>query len=232
MFTLLILVPGALSGFLIAHFGALLGVLSAFTAYYAALCTSIVAYRLSPFHPMARYPGPMLAKVSKLYMVYVVRKGSPWVWIRRQHQKYGQVVRIGEHGLDMFALRRASQWNSPGPNEIIIADVNAVLPMLGSQGLPKGPSGWNILIYDHANACEIPVVGWEGRAMHRPIPSLIACRDLVEHARRRRPWNRAFSTAAIKEYEPLLKKRAAQLVKILGRHDDIVDLAQYIEYFS
>lgn len=52
--------------------------------------------RLSPFHPMARYPGPMLTKVSKIYMVYVVRKGSPWVWIRRQHQKYGQVVRIGE----------------------------------------------------------------------------------------------------------------------------------------
>ncbi len=78
----------------------------------------------------------------------------------------------------------------------------------------------------------ITAVGWEGRAMHRPIPSLIACRDLVEHARRRRPWNRAFSTAAIKEYEPLLRNRAAQLVKILGEHKGTVDLAQYIEYFS
>ena len=74
----------------------------------------------------------------------------------------------------------------------------------------------------------------QGRTLHQdPLP-LIGIRDSAEHARRRKPWNRAFSSAALKEYQPIVAKRVSQLVDLLGRQTDgkAVDLAQWISYFT
>ena len=46
---------------------------------------------------------------------------------------------------------------------------------------------------------------------------LIGVQDVDEHLRRRRPWNRAFSAAAVKGYEETIAKRARQLVDALER---------------
>lgn len=61
---------------------------------------------------------------------------------------------------------------------------------------------------------------------------LIAIWDPVEHAQRRKPWSRAFSTAALKEYQPVAVKRAAQLLSRLSTEHGITDLAQWISYFA
>ena len=37
--------------------------------YFATLIGSIAVYRISPFHPLAKYPGPFIAKLSKFWMV-------------------------------------------------------------------------------------------------------------------------------------------------------------------
>lgn len=68
--------------------------------------------------------------------------------------------------------------------------------------------------------------------MHPKVLSLIGLRDPMMHAKRRRPWNRAFSVAAVKEYQPLLQRRIAQLVERVGRDEGVVDLAQWIRYYS
>ena len=47
--------------------------------------------------------------------------------------------------------------------------------------------------------------------------NLTAVLDLHEHAKRRRPWNRAFSISAIKGYEPLIRRRLLQLVEGLAK---------------
>ena len=44
-------------------------VLGTFGAYFSTLIGSIAAYRISPFHPLAEYPGPLIARLSKLWMV-------------------------------------------------------------------------------------------------------------------------------------------------------------------
>lgn len=41
--------------------------------------------------------------------------------------------------------------------------------------------------------------------------------DPREHAARRKIWNRAFSSGALRQYEPLLRKRALQLCEELER---------------
>ena len=52
--------------------------------------------------------------------------------------------------------------------------------------------------------------------MNPPIKSLISTRTAAEHAKRRRPWTRAFSTAALKEYQPTIHKRGTQLAEGLA----------------
>jgi hypothetical protein len=67
----------------------------AFTAYWSGLSFFTLAYRLSPFHPLANYPGPILAKSSKLWGAYLGATGDQHRCLKRLHDRYGDVVRIG-----------------------------------------------------------------------------------------------------------------------------------------
>ena len=62
---------------------------------------------------------------------------------------------------------------------------------------------------------------------------MIGIRDLNDHARARKRWNRAFSTASVKEYEPIIVRRALQLAEELGkRTESVVDLAEWLSFFT
>jgi len=54
----------------------------------------------------------------------------------------------------------------------------------------------------------------------------------MEHTRRRRPWTRAFNTAALKGYEELITIRSLQLVNALGSQGQTVDLAKWVSFFT
>lgn len=64
-------------------------------SYWTAILAFVVLYRLSPFHPLAGYPGPSLAKVSKFWMVYATFRGDTHNAIKDLHSQYGDIVRIG-----------------------------------------------------------------------------------------------------------------------------------------
>jgi hypothetical protein len=49
---------------------------------------AVIIYRLK-FHPLAKYPGPLLAKITSLSAVYHVYKGDRHIHIHRAHEKYG-----------------------------------------------------------------------------------------------------------------------------------------------
>ncbi|KAF7327427.1 hypothetical protein MKEN_00320500 [Mycena kentingensis (nom. inval.)] len=172
---LLVLLPAMLAA---STRGGITPTILTFVVYYASLATSVVVYRLSPWHPLAQYPGPILCKVSKLWFASIAMRGKQHLYYYELHQRYGDVVRIG-------------------PNELSFRDVNAVQPMMGSRGMPKGP--W-----------------WDGRAPENQIRPLLALRDPEEHARRRRAWNRAFSTPALKDYQILVDSRITQLTDLLS----------------
>ncbi|KAI9446339.1 high nitrogen upregulated cytochrome P450 monooxygenase 2 [Lactarius indigo] len=197
---LLFVVPGLLSVPISYHVPwPSAAILLAFVAYGSAVTSFTVMYRLSPFHPLAKYPGPAIAKTSKLWAAYLGATGDQHRYYKSLHDHYGDVVRIG-------------------PNELSIRDSSLIHPILGQGGLPKGP-------------------GWEG--LDGP-PMLISQRDPILHMHQRKPWNRAFSSTAVKEYETIVAKRIRQLVgcleAMIQRSDQkasaVVDMAEWLKYFA
>ncbi|KAF8258325.1 cytochrome P450 [Lactarius quietus] len=176
-----------------------LAILIAFSAYASALTSFTLTYRLSPIHPLAKYPGPVLAKTSKLWSSYLSATGEMHRHFKSLHDHYGDVVRVG-------------------PNELSIRDASLIHPILGQGGLPKVH------------------VRWEGR---EGPPMLVAQSDPVLHMEQRKPWTRAFSSAAMKEYEIIVAKRIRQLVGCLeelversdGKANAVVDMTRWLKYF-
>lgn len=94
---LLLLVPSLLVPFVHLHIPSL--VLAApltFAAYYGLVLAYVAAYRLSPFHPLARYPGPAINKLSKLTMAWKLYRGKQHLYYKEMHDRYGDIVRVGE----------------------------------------------------------------------------------------------------------------------------------------
>jgi hypothetical protein len=63
--------------------------------FFTTLSTSIIAYRLSPFHPLAKYPGPSLYKISKLFSAWACWRGDLNIMLKKLHDHYGPIVRTG-----------------------------------------------------------------------------------------------------------------------------------------
>ena len=66
-----------------------------FATYLTTLVLSVLVYRISPIHPLARYPGPIGCKISKFWLGFVCIPGFQHQYIKSLHERYGDVVRIG-----------------------------------------------------------------------------------------------------------------------------------------
>lgn len=72
------------------------GVFFIYSLFYFVLALSIILYRLSPFHSLAKHPGPSILKVSKLAMIRHAYTGKQHIFFKELHDKYGPCVRIGK----------------------------------------------------------------------------------------------------------------------------------------
>ena len=98
-----------------------------------------------------------------------------------------------------------------GPNELSIRDPSAVNALLGPSGVQKGPRKFSL---DHlclTRGTYPPISDFFGRLLKADTLTMVALQDTEEHLRRRRAWLRGFSPTALKEYEPLIARRAVQL---------------------
>ena len=74
-------------------------------AYLVTLLLVTFSYRLSPWHPLAAYPGPLRARFSSLWLTYISCMGRRDLIIDALHARYGPILRIGGHlVLSMYAL--------------------------------------------------------------------------------------------------------------------------------
>ncbi|KAI0141897.1 isotrichodermin C-15 hydroxylase [Xylariaceae sp. FL1272] len=58
----------------------------------------LVVYRVF-FHPLAKYPGPLLAKITDAHQLYHAWKGDRHLEYWRMHERYGKIVRFGPNSL-------------------------------------------------------------------------------------------------------------------------------------
>ncbi|KAF2847065.1 cytochrome P450 4A10 [Plenodomus tracheiphilus IPT5] len=87
-------------------------------------------YRLY-LHPIAHIPGPLLPRLTSLWLHYHAYVGDEATSIHLLHQKYGPYVRIS-------------------PNEVDISDADAIAPIYVSRGgFPKAPCYGNFDIDGH-----------------------------------------------------------------------------------
>ncbi|KAI0659811.1 high nitrogen upregulated cytochrome P450 monooxygenase 2 [Cubamyces menziesii] len=192
---LLLLFPPLLGFSVLRHTTpALQAALVSVVSIFSTMLVSIAAYRLSPFHPLAQYPGPLGCRLSKFWMAILSFSGRQHIYIQNLHKRYGDVVRIG-------------------PNELSFRDPSVLNAMYGPGGLPRGP----LMVGRLLTATDLPLVG---------------IMDPQMHAERRKPWNRAFSAAAIKEYETLIASRATQLIQVLEMQNGEVVIGRFFNYFT
>lgn len=74
------------------------GLLALLPASLAIYAIGLIVYRVF-FHPLAKYPGPVLAKVTDLHQTYHALKGDRHLEFYRCHDKYGPIVRFGPNSL-------------------------------------------------------------------------------------------------------------------------------------
>lgn len=84
---------------------------------------SYVVY-MTAFHPLAKYPGPLLAKLTNLYSVWHAIRGTRHSSLYLLHQRHGEFVR----------------W---GPNSISINSTSALNPIYGAKANVKKSPWYN-----------------------------------------------------------------------------------------
>ncbi|KZP07807.1 cytochrome P450 [Athelia psychrophila] len=142
---LLLLVPTILVPFVAPNApSTLLAVPITFVGYWSSILAYVAAYRLSPFHPLANYPGPTLSKLSKLTLAWKMYCGRQHLYYQELHARYGDIVRVG-------------------PNELSINRADVIAPVLGNGGLPKG-----VWWYNRTPAgSPLPLITHRDTAQHR-----------------------------------------------------------------
>ncbi len=66
-----------------------------YSTFLFVLLSSLTLYRLSPFHPLAKFPGPTINKITGLRMAMITRTRRRHIYLKDLHEKYGPFVRIG-----------------------------------------------------------------------------------------------------------------------------------------
>lgn len=145
------------------------------SAYALSLLLTTVAYRISPFHPLAKFPGPVLCKVTGLYLAYISFTGKRHSFLDRQHAIYGRFVRAGElHGASLLVI--SHEGRDVGPNIITVNSPTA------------------LTIYDNPNTTKSELYRIADRDL---VHSALFFKPDTKrnHRDRRRIWHGLFTTA-------------------------------------
>lgn len=66
------------------------------------------------FHPLAKYPGPAIAKFTNLWKAYQLWSLHMPETLRQLHDKYGEVVRVGPNDLSFNGGKASAQIYKAG----------------------------------------------------------------------------------------------------------------------
>lgn len=89
--------------FQIFHFDLVAGVvvtLAVTAVYFSGLFGSMLLYR-GVFHPLKKFQGPPLAKLSNLYHSSLLKESDNYLLMEKLHKQYGPIVRTGVISADV-----------------------------------------------------------------------------------------------------------------------------------
>ncbi|SCN80761.1 related to pisatin demethylase cytochrome P450 [Fusarium fujikuroi] len=99
-----------------------------------------------------------------------------------------------------------------------------------------GPSALSILdakVFHAIHSNNSPCSKGPWYNIEQPAISLHMSRDKNDHSRRRRAWDRAFSSKALRDYEPRVVKYTSQLLDRMEATQDMpVDIAKWFKFYS
>ena len=177
-------------------------------SFVISLWTSMLVYRIF-FHPLKKFPGPLMAKPSKLWHSIQASKLRWYKDAWDLHAQYGEYVRTGMSD----SVWTFQQLTPPGPNEVSIADPDSIDLIHGARTSCK-KSAWYDLDYPHK--------------------SLQSSRDKAEHDKRRRvAWERAFSAKALRGYDSIVTLHADELIEGITKFDGKpVNVSKWFNYYT
>jgi hypothetical protein len=138
--------------------------------YLLSLFSSITIYRLF-FHSLRKFPGPVGARISKLWHAWHAGSSKNHIVLDRLYHQYGTFVRTGE--IFIFSSPMYAKDASLGPQELTIFDPEALWAMGAPRSAVTRTPFYDVVL---------------------PMKSLANVRDPVVHDQRRRIWDQAFST--------------------------------------
>ena len=128
--------------------------------------------------------------------------------------------------------RRASTHDMSGPNEISVADADAIPIVLGNYGLPKGRCKLLNSFLSHTEFTRR--IDYDARRDPNAPSNLLAMSPGDAHTRRRRIWNRGLSNESLKEYENIIARKVTELVDGLAQRasNKSVDMTSWVNFFT
>ncbi|KAH7026785.1 cytochrome P450 [Macrophomina phaseolina] len=164
------------------------------------------------FHPLSKYPGPKYAATTNWIWHIITIKGDQPHWVRKQHEKYGDLVRVGPDRLsfidpqawkDIYGHRSAGRQENCNERASASKDPNTK----EGENLSRGFS----------------LSGYKKRDQRfygkeeNGEDTLITTASAADHGRLRKIFSNAFSDRALKLQEPLIKKYVDQLISNIHR---------------
>ncbi|KAI0648721.1 cytochrome P450 [Trametes meyenii] len=158
-------------------------------SYFSALSIIAIVYRVSPWHPLAAYPGPPLARISSLWLTYVSSTGRRHLIIDNLHTKYGVFVRIGPDAISINSptalplynqLEKGESYRFPNHDDVI----SIFLKQDNKEGHRERRRIWGGLVSPRGITEQVPALEkrtWQFmRCIERRQSAQDGCMDLAE----------------------------------------------------
>ncbi|RMJ19152.1 hypothetical protein CDV36_001147 [Fusarium kuroshium] len=180
-----------------------------------------VVYRLL-FHPLARYPGPFLHRISIIPCIWYAYKGSRHVVLAKLHEEYGDIVRYGPNFLS-FNNPKAIRGLSP-------KYVDSVCPSTCTKCVLY------LDIYGASSGFVKAKYYSHGPPGHKFTANIVTAVSKAEHGRKRRLMSGAMSDSALRKFEPFVQEKIDLFLKQLmdpkSFNGTVKNLSEWFNFLS
>ncbi|GKT50620.1 cytochrome P450 monooxygenase apf7 [Colletotrichum spaethianum] len=162
----------------------------------------IVVYRLF-FHPLAKYPGPFIAKITDGYQLYHAWKGDRHLDFYKLHSQYGAWPTLSPSSTSRSSYCPWSLQQTRtvivrfGPNSLSFNSSTSLKEIYGFRSNVRKAEFYNAFVH--------------------PAPNTHNARDKDVHARKRRVLAHGFSDSAMKEMERYIIANVRSFTTEIGR---------------